>query len=100
LTAREVTSNQLTDGASHNPRHFIGLAKKESSAYLKQSGHAPQGGLWATRCECIPVADLDHFWEAFKYILDHAKQGSAVWNEPTRRPPDRTFIDPDGLLVE
>ena len=80
----------------HNPRHFIGLAKKESSAYLKQRALAPTGGLWAERCECVPVSDLDHFWEAFKYILDHAKQGSAVWNSPAAPHPTERRSIPTG----
>ena len=100
MSVGRVHYHVLARFPQHNPRHFIGLAKKESSAYLKQRGDAPQGGLWGERCECVPVSDLDHFWKAFKYILDHAKQGSAVWYEPTRTPPDDAFPDPDGLLVE
>jgi len=100
MSVGRVHFHVLARFPQHNPRHFIGLAKKESSAYLKQRGHAPAGGLWGERCECVPVSDLDHFGEAFKYILDHAKQGSAVWKEPTRSQPDDAFPDPDGLLVE
>lgn len=100
ISVGRVHFHVLARFPSHNPRHFIGLAKKESSTYLKQRGQAPQGGLWGERCECVPVSGLDHFWQAFKYILDHAKQGSAVWKSPGRSLPDGTEIDLDGLLVE
>ena len=43
-----------------NPRHWVGVAKKESSHYLKVEGLAPVGGLWAVRFECVPVADRGH----------------------------------------
>src|SRR3954470_1193307 len=29
-----------------DPRHYMGLAKKESSAYMKRDGLAPDGGPW------------------------------------------------------
>src|SRR4051812_43124354 len=35
----------------HNPRHWLGIAKRESSHYCKQTGHAPEGGLWSLACE-------------------------------------------------
>ena len=60
------------------PAPFVGLAKKESSAYLKLSGHAHPGGLWTEKCECVPIADADHFWTVFGYILNHRRQGSSV----------------------
>ena len=82
----------------HNPRHFLGLAKKESSAYLRQRGLAPEGGLWALRCECKPIKDERHYAKAFDYILDHAKHGSAVWSGPPETYDD--MPDPDGLLLD
>src|SRR4051812_27672023 len=30
----------------HDPRRWIGLAKRESSHHCKTTGHAPDGGLW------------------------------------------------------
>ena len=83
-----------------NPRHFIGLAKKESSAYLRRAGHAPPGGLWAERCECVPIRDLEHFYNVFAYILKHAEQGSAVWKDPGRCATAPSFPDPHELLVD
>ena len=63
----------------HRPRHWIGIAKKESSHYLKQEGLAPVGGLWATRFECVPVENRRHQLWTVPYILKHVKKGAAVW---------------------
>ncbi|CAN5439365.1 hypothetical protein BH09PLA1_BH09PLA1_19480 [soil metagenome] len=65
----------------HDPRRWIDIAKKESSHYLKVAGLAPIGGLWAVRCECLPVKDESHRKNAKKYILDHVTQGAAI-HEP------------------
>jgi hypothetical protein len=81
-----------------NPRHYLGLMKKESSAYMKQVGLAPQGGLWGKRCECKPIADGAHHARVIKYINDHAQKGAVVWNRPEPNPMDK--FDPDGLLIE
>ena len=69
----------LAPFTDHNPRHWIVIAKKESSHYLKVAGLAPVGGLWAVRCECLPVKDASHRTNAKKYILDHVTQGAAVY---------------------
>src|SRR5689334_1278780 len=63
----------------HNPRHWIGIAKKESSHYLKQEGLAPVGGLWATRFEVVPIENRGHQLWTVPYILKHAKKGAATW---------------------
>jgi REP element-mobilizing transposase RayT len=63
----------------HNPRHWVGLAKKESSAYLQREGLAPPGGLWATRCKCEPIRDRRHQVNAANYILRHGRAGAAIW---------------------
>jgi hypothetical protein len=44
----------------HDPRHRIGVAKKESSHYLEAAGLAPVGGLWATGFECVPIENRRH----------------------------------------
>jgi REP element-mobilizing transposase RayT len=62
----------------HNPRHYVGLAKKESSAYMKQDHLAEPGGLWAVRCKCLPIADASHFDSATDYIHDHESLGAAI----------------------
>jgi hypothetical protein len=63
----------------HNPRHWLGIAKKESSHFLKLQGHGIEGGLWAVRCQCIPVENANHAARTRKYIADHARQGGAIW---------------------
>jgi hypothetical protein len=62
-----------------DPRHWIGVAKKESSHYLKVEGLAPLGGLWATRFECVPVENRRHQLWVVGYILKHGKKGAATW---------------------
>ncbi len=64
--------------ADHNPRHWVGLAKKESSAYCFRVNLAPVGGLWGTRCQCKPIRDAAHLENATRYVGDHGKRGAAV----------------------
>jgi hypothetical protein len=79
LSVDRVHLHALARFPDRNPRHYLGLAKKESSAYMKQAGLAPDGGLWATKCECVPITDRDHQVSAAKYILGHQKKGAAIW---------------------
>jgi hypothetical protein len=81
-----------------NPRHYLGLAKKESSAYMKRDGVGPQGGLWGTGVECVPVADKEHHTTVIGYILAHAKKGAAVCEpQPVS---DLADFDPMSLSLE
>jgi hypothetical protein len=88
----------------HNPRRWVGVATKECSHYCKQSGHAPEGGLWATRCKCLPVTGLAHFEGAAKYIHDHVKKGAALFEAchagPRKPLPDLHDFDPRCLLID
>jgi hypothetical protein len=68
----------LTRVIDHNPRHWIGLAKKESSANMKRDGLAPQGGLWAVGCKCLPITGADHFENTTGYIRDHKDRGAVI----------------------
>ena len=68
----------LVQCADRNPRHWVGLAKKESSAYMKRDGLAPDGGLWAVRCKCLPISGAAHFDRVTGYIRDHQLQGAVV----------------------
>ena len=63
----------------HNPRHWIGIAEKESSHYAKQADLAPEGGLWAVRTKSLPVNDREHQINTAKYVYDHRLEGGAVW---------------------
>jgi hypothetical protein len=100
ISVGKVHFHVLARFPEHDPRRYVGFAKQRSAANLRQAGHIGWGGLWGLKSECVPICDHRHFWKAFGYILDHAKQGSAVWSDPNRQPPPDEFPDPDGLLVE
>jgi hypothetical protein len=79
LSIDRVHFHLLARFPDHNPRHWIGIAKKESSHYLKARGLAPAGGLWATRCKCLPITDRGHQLEVVRYVLKHQEKGAAIW---------------------
>jgi hypothetical protein len=63
----------------HNPRHWLGIAKKESSHHAKQCNLGVQGGLWAVRTKSLPTKNRGHQINTAKYIYDHLEEGGAVW---------------------
>jgi hypothetical protein len=75
----DVHFHVLARFPDHNPRHWIGVAKKESSHYAKETHLAPNGGLWAVRSKSLPARSRDHQLNAARYIFDHRLQGGAVW---------------------
>lgn len=79
LAIDRVHLHLLARFPDHNPRHWTGLAKKESSAYMKRERLAPDGGLWATRCKCEPIKDRGHQVNTARYLLRHVRQGAAIW---------------------
>ncbi len=81
---------QVVDG---DPRHWLGLAKKECSAYLRRDGLGVAGGLWAAACGVTPIADRDHYGRAVPYIADHAKRGAVVYLDGL------PGVDPADLLI-
>lgn len=69
------------EGLSKNrdPRHLMGIAKKESARSLSELGLAQPGGVWARRCGRRYVKDEGHFtYVRDTYIPGHAKKGAAV----------------------
>ena len=82
-----------------NPRHWFGIAKKESSHYCKQTREAPIGGLWAVRCKCLPIERGVHLGSASGYILDHAKKGAVTWLHPKPNPECLAVLPPRVLLL-
>ena len=98
MSVDRVHVHALAPFPDHDPRHWIGIAKKESSHYCKQTGHAPPGGLWATRIKCEPVKSAAHWANTVRYILDHAKKGAVVWQRP--EPDPMQNFDPATLLVD
>jgi hypothetical protein len=86
LAVTEIHMHALARVLDHNPRHYMGLAKKECSAYMTRAGLAAPGGLWAVRCECKPIVDAGHFENAEGYIADHESQGGVIY-PPRALPP-------------
>lgn len=66
----------------HNPRRWIGIAKKESARALSRANLVSPGGVWAVRFRCLPITNKAHFENAQKYIADHASRGASVWMRP------------------
>lgn len=75
----DVHFHILARFADHNPRHWIGVAEKESSHHAKQAQLAPAGGIWAVRSKSLPARSRTHQLNAARYIFDHRCQGGAVW---------------------
>ena len=69
----------------HNPRYWIGWAKKYATQKLKAHGLAVGldlelgEGVWAKRCHPEPIEDRAHQINAFDYILKHLKRGARIW---------------------
>jgi hypothetical protein len=86
LSIDAIHFHALIKCPDHNPRHWVGLAKKESSAYMKRDGSAPQGGLWAVRCECLPIANAGHFDRVIHYIPEHESKGAVAYRATVDSP--------------
>ena len=89
----------LVQCPDHNPRHQVGIAKRESSHYCKVTGHAPIGGIWGDGCECKPITGDEHFENARDYIADHAKRGAAMYCGTHTLFNPLAHFDPNDLLV-
>jgi hypothetical protein len=61
-------------------RHYVGIAKKNSSRALSDAGLVSPGGVWAVRGSIEPVADRQHQLNVVRYVRDHAARGAAVWS--------------------
>ena len=98
ISIDRVHFHALARFLDNNPRHYVGLAKKECSAYMKRAGPSPEGGLWAVRCECIPIADAEHFDNVVGYIQDHIQLGAAVWEPDTAQQQRHDFLKLPNLV--
>ncbi|MBI5765080.1 MAG: hypothetical protein HZA51_16315 [Planctomycetes bacterium] len=67
-------------------RHYVGIAKKDSSRSLSDAGLLPQGGTWGKRCRALAVRDRTHQLNVFRYIQAHRDQGAVVWTFRDARP--------------
>jgi REP element-mobilizing transposase RayT len=61
----------------HQPRHWIGKAKRRAS--LAMQGYKKGERLWALKFRALPVNDRRHQINVFEYILRHKQQGAVVW---------------------
>lgn len=62
------------------PRHYTGIAKKESACALSRAGLivSASGRVWARRCHAVPIEHRSHQLHVVQYIRGHARQGAAV----------------------
>ena len=66
---------------NRDPRHLMGIAKKESALALSKLGLVEPGGVWARGCGRRYIKNEWHFNRVrIKYIPDHAKKGAAVYS--------------------
>jgi len=86
LSIDRIHLHALAQFLHGDPHHFVGLAKKECSAYMKRDGLSRDGGLWAVRCKCLPIHDLAHFDNVIDYIRDHQFAGAVVFEPPSASP--------------
>jgi hypothetical protein len=73
-----IHGHLLLQCRDHDPRYWIGLAKKNASHLVRQLNLLPPGGLWGKRSHPEPIEDAGHFDNTFGYIKDHAKRGAVV----------------------
>ena len=88
LSVDRVHLHLLARFPDHNPRHWVGIAKRESSHYLKVAALGIEGGIWAVRCACKPIRDRDHQLNAVRYIRDHEHRAAVI--RSFRDPPPRS----------
>ncbi len=61
-------------------RYYIGIAKERSAKALNAQGLVASGKVWARKGKIVRVADRSHQLNVFRYILNHAREGAAVWS--------------------
>lgn len=69
-----------------NPRKWVGIAKKESSHYLKLAGCGFDGGIWAVRGKEVPIENENYWGRTVPYIRNHVREEAVVWEEEQLMP--------------
>jgi hypothetical protein len=69
-----------------DPKHLMGIAKKESARELSRQGLVAPGGVWARGCGRRYIRNAWHYERVVDYIPDHAKKGAAVYSILFGRP--------------
>ena len=94
LSIDRVHLHVLVQVADDDPRHWLGLAEKESGGSMRRDGLAPAGGLWAAACGVTPIAGALHDARAGTYVADRAEQAAVVYRDPL------PGLDLNDLLVD
>ena len=71
-------------------RRYIGIAKKNCSRILGDSGATDSGGIWAVRGLIQPIKDRSHQLNVVRYIRGHTKEDAAIWSTISKETPDQT----------
>jgi REP element-mobilizing transposase RayT len=71
----------------NRPDHWMGIAKRETSRYIKDAGMGYPGGLWGARGKSQPIKNRAHQLSTVKYILNHRTKGASVWFRGKLLPP-------------
>jgi len=89
LTGRDYPVAALSVNGAHthllaklpgdDPIATLGWGKKYVSQAMSKVDSAVPSSLFAARGKPKLVRDIDHLRKAWKYILDHADEGAAVW---------------------
>ncbi len=77
---RDITKLNRYELLKRIARHYIGIAKKNSSRLLSDAGLVVPGGVWAVRGKIKAIRDREHQLNVVQYIRDHAKEGAALWS--------------------
>ena len=65
----------------HDPKQWLGRAKKHSSHILREQGiRTDAGGIWAKYSYAVPIVDRSHELSTFRYIERHSDRGAALWS--------------------
>ncbi len=71
-----------TSALDDPPRHFLGIAKKESARALSRAKLKPAGPAWAARGKVKPVRSETHFiYLRDRYIPNHRSEGASLYPE-------------------
>ncbi len=60
------------------PRHWVGIAKKESARALSRHTLVVPGGTWAVRTHCNPISDRPHQMQVVRYTPCRVPRSGAV----------------------
>jgi REP element-mobilizing transposase RayT len=71
--------------SDHNPRHWVGMAKRNAAFAVRAVEEGAAGGIWSKKSKCEPVRDRAHQVNVVRYIVAHGRRGAEVWVSPALR---------------